>query len=116
MPAESTNESKGVRHDRVVDRRRHPRFKVDLHVTFRPVYGDGTSGQGPYSAGRVLNLSEGGMLMQVQSPLRVGQRIEIRMNKQGKPTLAFGIVKVVRCVRRAARLPCYDVGLEFEKP
>ena len=115
MTAEEENENKGGIQGAARDRRRHPRFRVNLHVRFRPANRDAVP-YGAFSTALVLNISEGGMLMRVQSNLRVGQRLEVQMHREGKPTVQFGIVRIVRLAHRRRLIPGHDVGLAFEKP
>ncbi len=114
MAAGRKDEDKVLGRGRSMDRRRHPRFVVRLHVRFRQVAPNG-SPHGAYSTGIVLNISQGGMMMRVKDVLRVGQTLEVCMQKDGELTVTFGVVAVVRAVLRERPSRVYDVGLQFDE-
>lgn len=56
-----------------VERRKYPRFSVDLPVEYYRI--DSTTGL----AGRAYNFSEGGLLIYFQEQMEIGQRLRLRL-------------------------------------
>jgi c-di-GMP-binding flagellar brake protein YcgR len=57
-----------------LEKRKFPRFKVDLPVEYYPAETMSTHGA------RVLNASEGGLLLYVSEELEIGQRLRLKLS------------------------------------
>jgi c-di-GMP-binding flagellar brake protein YcgR len=70
-----------------LERRRHPRFSIDLPIEYHllPSSLDHT--------GRALNASEGGLLVFLSQPIEIGQRLKIKLFFASGPYLSS--VKIV---------------------
>ena len=56
-----------------LERRRHPRFSIDLPIEYQPI---------PSSishTGRVLNANEGGLLVYLSQQIEIGQHLKIKL-------------------------------------
>src|SRR4030042_2964824 len=56
-----------------LEKRGHPRFKVDLPIEYSQV--DSPIGQ----AGRVVNASEGGLLVYLPEKMEIGQHLQVKL-------------------------------------
>ena len=65
-----------------LERRRHPRFSIDLPIEYHllPSSLDHT--------GRALNASEGGLLVFLSQPIEIGQRLKIKLFFASGPDLS----------------------------
>ena len=57
-----------------LEKRKYPRFKVDLPVEYYPAESSSTH------AARVLNASEGGLLLYLSEAAEIGQRLRLRLS------------------------------------
>lgn len=56
-----------------IERRKYPRFSIDLPIEYHPV-------QSPaIRAGRALNASEGGLLVYLPEKMEIGQRLGLKL-------------------------------------
>jgi c-di-GMP-binding flagellar brake protein YcgR len=56
-----------------IERRRHPRFSIDLPIEYQLILSD------IYHTGRALNASEGGMLVYFPQQIEIGQHLRIKL-------------------------------------
>jgi len=56
-----------------LERRKHPRFSVDLPIEYYPTDPANTH------SGRLINLSEGGLLVYLPEPMEIGQRLRMKL-------------------------------------
>jgi len=82
-----------------------------MRVKYRVLDDHGFPKDGAYRSGRVLTISDGGMLLQMDRHAELGQKLEVCSIPGSSPTGIFGIVRVVHIVRSADIL---EVGVEFE--
>ena len=64
-----------------------------------------------YSSGRVVDISEGGMLVEVDRALELGQRLEVFTSTKSSSSGIYGIVVAVRVVRA---IELFEAGVRFE--
>ena len=95
----------------IVERRKHPRIKVELPLDYSPVESEETAG------GIVANASEGGLLVYLPEAIEVGTllKIEILFVKGLALNMIKAIVKVVWLDLAAKKAwGEYRYGLEFQ--
>jgi len=63
-----------------------------------------------FSQGRVLDISEGGMLVEVRRPVELGQMVEVYATKEDTSSGVYGLVVAVRVVRA---IDLYEIGMRF---
>jgi Tfp pilus assembly protein PilZ len=75
-----------------MEKRKHPRKDVDLHVTFRPVE---SPNAGWLNTSRVVNLSRYGVFVKTETRLPVGASVElsIELASSDEPVLVKGEVR-----------------------
>ena len=93
------------------ERRRHPRRETDMQLKYRRVDGNGMPQERQYSYGRVLSISEGGMFIEVDCPIQVGQKLEVYAREEGSPTGTYGSAAAVHL---GTRIDLLRVGVQFE--
>ena len=92
------------------ERREHARFRVNMRLKYRCVDETRTPLESLFSKGRVVDISEGGMLAEVDGPLDLGQMIEVYATKEEAASGVYGLVVAVRVVRA---IDLYEVGMRF---
>ena len=92
------------------ERRGHPRFRVNMRLRYRCVDETQTPLESLFSKGRVLDISEGGLLAEVDRALDLGQMIEVYATKEESSSGVYGLVVAVRVVRA---IDLYEVGMKF---
>jgi c-di-GMP-binding flagellar brake protein YcgR len=55
------------------ERRRYPRFNVDLPIEYRLI------DSSPEQSGRAMNISEGGLLVYLPDEVEIGQHLQLRL-------------------------------------
>ena len=93
------------------ERRKHLRRPVDFPVRYRRIDPQDLSGyEQEYLYGICRNISEGGMLIEVEGHVPRGQVLELYASQRGTDTTLFGIVETVRIVRAPDH---YEIGVRF---
>jgi len=94
-----------------LNRRRHPRQAVDFPVRYRRVDPhDLSAGPQEYQEGTCRNISESGMLLEVEAHIAPDVNLEVYVSDRGRDTTIFGIVETVR---RARTPDHYELGVRF---
>ena len=94
-----------------VDRRHYERFGTAMQMKYRILDDHGFPTENIYNLGRILNVSDAGILIQIEHHVKVGQRIEIYAIPGPAATGMFAIVRIVHVVRTN---DLFEVGAEFE--
>ena len=82
------------------ERREHPRYHVTLFVRYRRIdLQDLSQCQQEYRHAVCRNISEGGMLIEIETHIPRGQALEVYVSDRGADSTIFGIVETVRTVR-----------------
>ncbi|MFH0965277.1 MAG: PilZ domain-containing protein [Planctomycetota bacterium] len=97
-------------HGQPVERRRFPRFRTNMSLKYRLLDQNSLPLEPTYSFGRVLDISDGGMLMEVDRVLELGQKVEIYTSSKAGSTGIYGVVVAVRVVRA---IDLYEIGVRF---
>jgi c-di-GMP-binding flagellar brake protein YcgR len=56
-----------------IERRKYPRFSIDLPIEYYPVLSSGTH------TGRTINASEGGLLVYLPQKMEIGQHLRLKL-------------------------------------
>jgi len=92
---------------RGVDRRRHPRFDVELEISYQHL--------DDFLFDYAINLSRGGMFIRTARPIELGTEIKIRFSIPGRKEKIETTGKVVRAVRADdPHGPAPGMGIEFK--
>ena len=92
------------------ERREHARFRVNMRLKYRCVDETQMPLESIFSQGRVLDISEGGMLVEVRRPVELGQMVEVYATKEDTSSGVYGLVVAVRVVRA---IDLYEIGMRF---
>ena len=76
-----------------VERRKHPRLKVNLPIEYRRVEFDAVD----QFTGRVLNISEGGLEIHFSESMEVGQQLTLKLfcSTEPEPNTIGGLAEIV---------------------
>jgi c-di-GMP-binding flagellar brake protein YcgR len=93
------------------ERRQHLRRSVTLYVRYRRIDPhDLAACQQEYRHGVCRNISDGGMLLEIEGHIPRGQVLEVYAADRGADATLFGVVETVRAVRTPDR---YEIGVRF---
>ena len=94
-----------------VERRENPRRSTAMPIRYRGVHADNlTVCQQTYRRGVCRNISQGGMLLEVEGHLAPGQAIEVYATDREKNATIYCIVETVRTARTPDH---YEIGVRF---
>ena len=93
------------------ERRKHPRFRMNMTLRYRCVDENNMPSEAVYSSGRVIDISDGGMLIEVDRGLDLGQKLEVYTSTKSSSSGVYGIVVAVRVVRA---IELFEIGVKFE--
>ena len=82
-----------------------------MNLKYRLMDEAGMPEESTYSVGRVLNISEGGMLIEVDRIIRLGQKLEVYARIENSSTGTYGIVVAVR---QAPDIDVFEIGVKFQ--
>ena len=95
------------------ERRQSQRRSITLYVRYRRIDPNDLAGCQPeYRDAICRNISDGGMLLEIDAHVPRGQVLEVYASERGSPSTIFGIVETVRTVRTPGE---YEVGVRFLK-
>jgi c-di-GMP-binding flagellar brake protein YcgR len=93
----------------IVERRRHPRYLIQLPLDYRKV------GNPKMYPGHTVNISEGGLMLSGPGRIEVGEELELRIYYSSKPSFGIipAIVKVVWTQNDPKEIGKYRFGASF---
>ena len=83
-----------------------------MKLKYRPVDARNIPEEPDYSFGRVMDVSERGICVEVDRALRIGEKLEVYASTGRKAQGMYGIARVVWIVRRTDH---FEAGFVFEK-
>ena len=111
MPKQPSSSPKAAQAALFTERRKHQRHRVTLFVRLRRIDPhDLSEWQQEYRTAVCRNISDGGMLLEIDGHVPRGQMLEVYATDRGSNSTIFGIVETVRAVRSPDR---YEVGVRF---
>lgn len=90
----------------LIERREHPRYEIKEKCLGRINYG---------IRGRIINISQGGILVEVKNALKVGSVCSLKMKLAGKEVIAKGVIARNGVYSLEKEAIVYRVGIRFQE-
>jgi hypothetical protein len=98
---------KSLLHAVNLEKRKHPRFSVDLPVEYWKIYN-------PLSqSSRLVNISEGGVLIHLYEPMEIGQNLKLKVSPDARLDSIKALVQVIWKDTDFGNQEGYRVGAKF---